>query len=143
MTLPSLKQLNERITLRYHIRSLDKKNVRDYIRHRLFVAGSKQDVDLLTRGAYQLIYNYSLGNPRRINAICDRAFLIAYTKNKVKVDRLTIRAAIGDIGLSYFALEKINNRRVKWMIFFFIIALAAAIITNGNWLSKNLWTQIP
>jgi general secretion pathway protein A len=145
LTLPSLKQLNERITLRYHIKSLDKKYVKDYIRHRLTVAGGMETSDLLTQGAYRLIYDYSLGNPRRINAICDRAFLIAYSKNMARVDRRTVRAAINDIGLSYFAQEILKKkRRLKWAFFLLmVILLIAAVLMNGDWLSKNLWDRVP
>jgi general secretion pathway protein A len=144
LTLPSLKQLNERITLRYHIKSLDKKYVKDYIRHRLSIAGGKENSDVLTQGAYRLIYEYSLGNPRRINAICDRAFLIAYSKNKARVDRRTVWAAINDIGLSYFAQEILKKkRRLNWALFLIIvILLIAAILVNGDWLSKNLLNRI-
>ena len=143
LTLPSLKQLNERITLRYHIGSLDKKNVKEYIRHRLIIAGGKQGLDLFSQSAYRLINDYSLGNPRRINAICDRALLIAYTKNKIKVGSRIVRAAINDIGSSYFALGKFKNRRMRWLFFFLFVSLAAAVIINGKWLLKNVWTQIP
>lgn len=139
LTLPSLRQLNERIPLRYHIKSLDRKNVRDYIQHRLTVAGGPDKTDLMTRGAYGLIYAYSLGNPRRINAICDRAFLIAYSQNRANVDRRTVRAAIADIGMTYFAADIFKKRkRLKWMaVSLMVLLLLAAILIKGHWLSDG------
>ncbi|MBN1663819.1 MAG: AAA family ATPase [Deltaproteobacteria bacterium] len=106
---PSLKQLNERITVRYHIRALTEKSLGDYIRHRLTVAGGEGRIEF-TWGALKLIYHYSQGNPRRINAICDRALLIAYAKTRFKVDAWIVRASVKDIGASYFAGRKLGWR---------------------------------
>jgi len=144
LTLPSLRQLNERITLRYHIKSLDRRCVGEYIQHRLAVAGGPEKADLLTRGAYSLIYAYSRGNPRRINAICDRAFLIAYSKNQPKIDRRTVRAAVSDIGVTYFTADIFKNkRRLKWMaLSLMIILLLVAMFIKGRWLSSDGLSRI-
>ncbi|MBN1380507.1 MAG: AAA family ATPase [Deltaproteobacteria bacterium] len=105
---PSLRQLNERITVRFHLQALNEKSVKSYIRHRLIVADGENKV-AFTWGAHKLIYHYSLGNPRRVNAICDRALLIAYTKNRFKIDAWIIRMAIKDIGMSYFSGRKYGH----------------------------------
>jgi len=101
LMLPALRQLNERITVRYHLKPLSPAEVRDYIGYRLKVANGPGSLRF-TRGAFSLIYNFSEGIPRRINAICDRALLIAYTKNMSKINRKTVRLAVHDIGLDYF-----------------------------------------
>jgi general secretion pathway protein A len=100
LALPSLRQLSERITVRYDLNPLDEKEVRHYIEHRLTVAGGKDRIRF-TRGAMRMIWRFSEGIPRRINAIADRALLIGYTKGNPVVDRKTVKNAVKDIGENY------------------------------------------
>lgn len=90
----SLRQLDDRITVRYHLKPLDQKDAQGYVEHRLVVAGGKGDVTF-SGGAFKRIYAYSGGNPRRINAVCDRALLLAYTAEKRTVSgKMTARAIL-------------------------------------------------
>ena len=90
----SLRQLDDRITVRYHLKPLDQKDVQGYVEHRLTVAGGKGDVRF-SEGAFKRIYSYSGGNPRRINAVCDRALLLAYIAEKRTVSgKMTARAIL-------------------------------------------------
>jgi len=111
LLLPALRQLNERITVRYHLKPLSPPEVRDYIRHRLTVASGPGPLQF-TRGALGLIYSFSEGIPRRINALCDRALLIAYTKNISKINRKIIRLAAHDIGTDYFQKTMSIGRKI-------------------------------
>ncbi|MGB5217220.1 MAG: AAA family ATPase [Smithella sp.] len=111
LLLPALRQLNERITVRYHLKPLSPAEVREYIRHRLTVANGPGQIQF-TRGAFSLIYSFSEGIPRRINALCDRALLIAYTKNIAKIDRKIIRLAARDIGADYFQKTMSIGRKI-------------------------------
>lgn len=95
LATPSLKQLNERIAVRYDLRPLKPEDVKGYIEHRLVVAGGRGDVRF-TPGAFKKIYAYSHGNPRRINAVCDRALLIAYAKEVFVISRRIVAKAIED-----------------------------------------------
>ncbi len=113
LALPALRQLNERITVRYDLQPLGADDVATYIDHRLRVAGGPGKIRF-TRGAYRLIYDYSEGIPRRINALCDRALLIAYTKNIAGIDRRTIRLAARDIGSEYFQ-KTVGLGRKLWL----------------------------
>ena len=112
LTLPALRQLNERITVRYDLRPLSEEDVAGYIQHRLRVAGGPGKL-VFTGGAYRLIYEYSEGIPRRINALCDRALLIAYTKGVSKIERRVVRLAAHDIGPEYFQ-PTTNRGRKLW-----------------------------
>jgi general secretion pathway protein A len=97
---PSLRQLDERIMVRYDLKPIDSRDMQGYVEHRLVVAGGRGDLRF-TSGAFKKIYTYSQGNPRRINAVCDRALLIAYTKEKYTIPKEIIDEAIkalhGDI----------------------------------------------
>ncbi len=72
-----LRQLNQRITARYHLQPLSLPETRNYIRHRLMVC--KGDPDLFKESAIQKIFHYSKGIPRIINIICHCALLGAYS----------------------------------------------------------------
>jgi general secretion pathway protein A len=100
LALPSLRQLNERITVRYDLKPLAREEVHHYIEHRIATAGGRADA-IFVPGSYGRIYRASRGIPRRINAICDRALLVAYGKDLRTVDRRLVRAAIRDIGPGY------------------------------------------
>jgi general secretion pathway protein A len=96
LTSSSMQQLNERIVVRFELRTLDHKEVRSYVEHRLVVGGGKGDLRF-TNSAFAAIYKYSQGNPRRINAVCDRALLIAYVNEKHTISRAIVAKAINDI----------------------------------------------
>jgi len=96
LTSPSLRQLNERIMVRYDLKPLDKKDVQGYVEHRLVVAGGRGNLQF-TKGTFETIYAYSQGNPRRINGVCDRALLIAYSRDEFTISKKTIQKAIDDI----------------------------------------------
>jgi general secretion pathway protein A len=112
LKLPALRQLNGRITVRYSLDPLSPREVRDYIEHRLKVAQGP-DTLKFTSPAISIIYDFSEGIPRRINALCDRALLIAYTKNVSKISRKIIKLAAADIGADYFQ-KTMNGWKKIW-----------------------------
>lgn len=93
---PELRQLNQRIMVRYHLLAMDFKDTRDYINHRLNVAGLKF-FDTFSPGALKKIFRFSGGYPRLINILCDRALLLAYTKGVRVISSAMAGTAIKDI----------------------------------------------
>ncbi len=89
LSLPRLRQLNQRISIRYHLQPLTREEVPRYIQHRLTVAGSPGDIRF-TPGAFREIYHYSQGIPRLINLTCDRALLAGYAEQKREIRRQTV-----------------------------------------------------
>ena len=120
LTSPSLRQLNERITVRYDLTPLDRRDIREYIMHRIQVAGGSDSLTF-SNGALKQVFRYSGGIPRRINALCDRAILIAYTRGKTVIRKQTIRAAVRDMQ----GLETRGPRR-KWMAAIAFLAMIVA-----------------
>jgi len=112
---PALRQLNERITVRCSLQPLSPVEVASYIEHRLKVAQNPGWLKF-TASAIRLIYRFSEGIPRRINALCDRALLIAYTKNTMKINRRIVKLAAGDIGADYFQ-KTVNGWKRLWLRF--------------------------
>lgn len=128
LSAPHLRQLNERITIRYDLKPLDSKDLRGYIEHRLTVAGGKGN-PRFTRRAIKGLFHYSGGNPRRINAVCDRALLLAYVRDKSIITSRMVNKAIKDIqGDTQAERELIPNtliRLASMTILVLILVIAA------------------
>jgi general secretion pathway protein A len=83
LKLNSLRQLNQRITVRYHLLPLTKEEIHNYILHRINVASLSPESEpavTFTREATETIFNLSRGTPRLINILCDRALLSGFVK---------------------------------------------------------------
>ncbi len=93
-----LRQLEQRITVRHHLRSLTLKESHEYIASRLRIAGG--DPELFTIKAQDLIYQYSGGIPRVVNVICDNSLLMGYTFKKNVIDDAIVRQVAEDLNLS-------------------------------------------
>ena len=82
---PSLVQLRQRISLRYHLPALDMQETSEYILWRLKVAGGEGSVTF-TPDAFEQIYMAAQGVPRLINNLCDKAMLAAYVRETKTID---------------------------------------------------------
>lgn len=96
LELPELEQLNQRITVRYHVGPLDEDEVPKYVYHRLKVAKAQENIEF-TPQAFRLIYHYSKGIPRRINVICDRCLLVGYVLARFDIDGEMVQQAVDEI----------------------------------------------
>ena len=104
---PQLEQLLQRVRLRFHIGALTEAETRDYISHRLKVAGCERR--LFAADAIPLIYQYSGGIPRLINTLCDTAMMCAYADDLPSVSRASVRAALDELQWQPFA-ERVRRR---------------------------------
>jgi len=96
LKLPALRQLRQRIAVRYHIMPLDSDEMQSYIRHRLTVAGSNGNLTFTDR-AINVLFQYTEGVPRLINIICDKALLLAYVQETGKIDHRIIKQSISEL----------------------------------------------
>ncbi len=90
-----LRQLAQRVTGRYHLEALRRRETIAYIRHRLRVAGATRD--LFSPAALREIHRLSRGVPRIINVIADRALLGAYTREEHHVTSKLVRRAASEV----------------------------------------------
>ena len=90
-----LRQLAQRITGRYHLHPLSRDETAAYVRHRLRVAGATNDI--FSGAALSEIYRLSVGVPRVINVICDRALLGAYSMDSHRVTGTLVRNAASEV----------------------------------------------
>jgi type II secretory pathway predicted ATPase ExeA len=75
---PNLRQLDQRISIRYELKPLDREAVAAYVAHRLTIAGGAASVSF-TGDALTCVHRRSGGIPRLINLICDRALLAGFS----------------------------------------------------------------
>jgi type II secretory pathway predicted ATPase ExeA len=93
---PSLRQLMQRVRLRFHLGPLDRREMGEYIDHRLAVAGC-ENKNLFVKETHETIYRYSGGVPRLINTLCDTALLCAFADEKDVVGLDDVVAAIDEL----------------------------------------------
>ena len=94
-----LKHLDQRISLRYHLNTLDDQHTASYIAHRLRMAG--QPKQLFTEEAVKLIFDFTRGTPREINNLCDVALLVGYSKRVKEIGGKIVAEVIKDmVGVS-------------------------------------------
>lgn len=91
----TLRQLNQRITARFHLIPLAMQDTRAYIRHRLRVAGG--DGALFAPAAIRAVHRLAGGIPRVINILCDRAMLAAYARGARSITPAMVRRAARDV----------------------------------------------
>lgn len=88
----AMRQLNQRISVRFETKPLSKEDTERYIRHRIAAAGGAPRLRFGT-GFFNAVWRYSRGYPRLINLICDRALLIGYTERSLVITRGMARRA--------------------------------------------------
>ncbi|HZL78476.1 MAG TPA: AAA family ATPase [Candidatus Limnocylindrales bacterium] len=91
-----LRQLRQRITVRYHLNPLTRVEVAQYIQHRLALAGSN-GVPQFTGPAVWRVYGYSKGIPRLVNAVCDKALLAGFVERSYRVNYRMVGRAIREL----------------------------------------------
>ena len=91
----NLRQLSQRVTARYHLRSFNEEESKRYVLHRLEIAGQRQPI--FTRQAVRAAHRMSRGIPRLLNTICDRALLGAYATGQTRVKEAVVRRAAREV----------------------------------------------
>jgi general secretion pathway protein A len=90
-----IKQLDQRIAIKYHLTPLTFDDTIKYIRTRLKVAGAEKDV--FTLESIDEIFRHSSGIPRKINNICDMCLMIGFVAKTQIIDSGVTRKVIKDL----------------------------------------------
>jgi len=91
-----LRQLRQRITVRYHLPPLSRVEVRQYIRHRLHLSGANGSPQF-TQPAIWRVCRYSRGIPRLVNGVCDKALLAGFVNQTGRIDYRVVGVAIREL----------------------------------------------
>jgi general secretion pathway protein A len=93
---PRLRQLRQRITVRYHLKPLSRPEMRQYIQHRLQISGANGS-PYFTGMALWRVHHYSKGIPRLVNAVCDKALLAGYVAQSDRIDFRIVGRAVREL----------------------------------------------
>ncbi len=82
LKVKELEAIDQRIQMRYQMSSLTEKETNDYIRHPLKMVETPHEI--FSKEAVQVIYNFSQGEPRKINTLCSQSLIDAFIQgNKI------------------------------------------------------------
>jgi general secretion pathway protein A len=95
---PELRQLDQRISIRYELEPLNREETAAYIAHRLAIAGGGAALSFSPR-ALELVHRYTGGIPRLINLLCDRALLGGYSARTARITPQIVSAAAATLDL--------------------------------------------
>jgi putative secretion ATPase (PEP-CTERM system associated) len=91
-----MQQLRQRVIASYHLGPLDQDETRAYVEHRLRTVGWRGDPDF-TEAAFEAIFRFTGGIPRRINTLCDRLLLFGYLEEKRRFDGQEVKEVVEDL----------------------------------------------
>ncbi len=91
-----MKQVDQRIFLRFHLNNLDYHNTVNYIQHRLRIAGL-QNGTIFSNQAYELIFRNTGGVPREINRLCKLALALGFGQGVHEISLEHIETILEDI----------------------------------------------
>ncbi len=144
LALPELRQLDQRITARYHLKPLNRREALQYIAYRLRVAGGRRKVRFTPR-AVKAIHRASGGIPRVINALCDRALLIGYTLESREITVPIVKRSVQEIRGEPVRVKK---TRQPWVLARYLpapalVAAAVLIILFGKYVAEPFAERLP
>ncbi len=93
---PGLHQLSQRITAACHLLPLDELETRAYIEARLAFAGC-QKPGLFSKDSVAVIHKFTMGVPRRINRVCERALISAAINEQFIINKNCVCEVIEEL----------------------------------------------
>jgi general secretion pathway protein A len=122
---PELRQLDQRVSIRYQLAPLDGDGVAGYVAHRLAIAGGSGTVAFTTL-ALEAVHRLSNGIPRLINLICDRALLSGFSARTNRITPEVVLQAAASLDVQPAAHVRVP-RRVSWRGAAAAVLVAAAL----------------
>jgi general secretion pathway protein A len=91
-----LRQLRQRISVRWSLVTLSAAETRDYVNHRLRVARGGE-CDLFSDRALREVHRLSGGVPRLVNLLCDRSLLAGFAGRHREISRELVTEAAREV----------------------------------------------
>ncbi|HIJ83981.1 MAG: AAA family ATPase [Magnetococcales bacterium] len=136
----NLRQLRQRITFSSRLQPLDALEIRNYLNHRLQIAGH-QGKDLFTPRAMQRLHRHSGGIPRLINILAHKSLMVAFGKGIHTVDVPHIAAAVADTeGLAAPGFRAKLQRWLPSLKFIRSKGPAAAVLLSAAAVHCQAWS---
>jgi len=121
-----LRQLRQRISVRWSLAPLSRRETADYVRHRLSVAAGAER-EIFSAGALDEIRRCSRGIPRLVNILCDRSLLAGYADGQHRIEAKLVRRAAREVADAGARRDR-KTRRPVWKRRMQIAAVAAAVL---------------
>ncbi|MCG7919556.1 MAG: XrtA-associated ATPase [Candidatus Thiodiazotropha taylori] len=93
---PGMEQVRQRIIASYHLDPLSVEETEKYILHRLQLVGWQQD-PTFADGVFKMIFEFTGGVPRRINAMCDRLMLFGCLEEMHELNKDAVLSVIEEL----------------------------------------------
>jgi general secretion pathway protein A len=132
------RQLKQRVSLRYHLQTLDEEETGKYIESRLTNAGAA-DTHMFTVKALKKIYCYTNGIPRLINITCDNALLAGYTTGQQVIGDRIIDEVVDKLEGRFTKPGKKKSRLIYYLAFILILVIGSMVLW---WVFQYAGTRI-
>jgi general secretion pathway protein A len=129
---PELRQLNQRVTARFHLTALTEAESATYIAHRLSVAGNDQAI--FSAPALKRLHQLSQGTPRVLNILADHSLLAAFAAGKRSIDPATVNKAAHEVLPGFVPKADLAFAKPVW---FALAALSALLFCGWLWRSTQ------
>jgi type II secretory pathway predicted ATPase ExeA/phage tail protein X len=127
---PMLRQMKQRISVKFHLEPLNYEETKDYINHRLRVAGYEpKETPIFPLRSIKEIYSLTKGFPRLINTLCDNALLAGFIEDRKEISTSIIRKVFREIEASY-GKEEIPLKKNRFV--FALVAIALVILASAS-----------
>lgn len=139
-----LRQLRQRISVRWKLDPLSADETRAYVRHRLSVAAGEPK-SLFSEAALRDIHQRTGGIPRLVNQLCDRALLAGYAERVAEIGPRLIRSAAAEIPDAQHPRERRQSENGSffrpWMMMASVVLLISAALVGGLFFGRNRLTD--
>jgi general secretion pathway protein A len=138
---PGLRQLRQRISVRWKLEPLGAQETRAYVRHRIAVAAGEPR-ELFSEAALREIHRRTGGVPRLVNQLCDRALLAGYAARAAQIGPALVRAAAREIPdaqrpRSSTPAARSGGPRRPWLFLAASLGLVALALIAGLQLGRS------
>src|SRR5580704_12866885 len=130
---PQMRQLDQRVSIRYELKPLDAETVAAYVAHRLTIAGGSASVTFAPKALVE-VHRRSGGIPRLINLICDRALLAGFSLRVNRINSEIVVHAAESLDLDARTTPAVNSlkRRAPLLSGAAVVVLASTCAVSGT-----------
>ena len=134
---PDLRQLDQRVSIRYELKPLDAEGVAAYVGHRLSIAGGSGVT--FTAKALSKVHRFTGGIPRLINLLCDRALVAGYSAETDRITHQMITKAASSLSLRPQRVGRLAFNFRGSLVAGAAVALLASVLSVGvaAWLYQH------
>jgi general secretion pathway protein A len=129
-----LRQLRQRVSVRWRLDALPQPDTLGYVQHRLRIAAGAER-EIFSESALREIHRRSGGVPRLINVLCDRALLAGYAEQAHRIGQRVVQRAAREVP---DALGEVRPRHFLRRPA--VLAATAALLVGFFWLGWSRGT---